>query len=104
MPEVYEVEYLIAYWQDMGMVGSGAMGMTPIAHSELLAWMNGKAIYLSPWEFGTIIEMSRAYISEYYQAETPDHPPPYGTPELEFDRAEVAKKVSSAFKSFIGIK
>ena len=103
-PELDEVAYLVAYWQDLGIVGNGAMGMVPLPYSEIKAWCNGKAISLDPWEFSLIIDMSREYITEYYAAEEPDRPPPYGDPELIFDRGSVAKKVSGAFKSFMMAK
>lgn len=104
MPEVDEPAYIVDYWQDIGMVGIGAMGIIPLSSQELMSWQQGKHIALNPWEFSIIREMSRAYCTQAHASEKPDCPPPYGNPEFEFDRAQVAKKVQNALKSFMTSK
>ena len=104
MPPVYESAYLIDYWQNIGMVGSSGMGMSQLSAVEIMAWQDGKTITLNPWEFSVIRSMSMAYISQYYDAEKSDCPPPYGDPEFIFDRAKIAKDVQGAFKTLMAAK
>lgn len=104
MPEIGEAGYLVAYWQDAGMVHSGGMGPAPMIPSELMAWQQGSGIDLTPWEFTVVLEMSRAYLAAKNDGTKPDCPPPYGDPVNEFDRSAVAKKVTNAFKAFMQAK
>lgn len=104
MPDVGESGFVVAYWQDVGMVLSGGMGPVPLTASELTAWQRGIGIELMPWEFSTILEMSRAYLGARNEGTKADCPPPYGDPVNEFDRTAVAKKVTNAFKAFLQAK
>jgi len=97
MPDVGEAQYLIGYWQRVGMVAAGGMGPAPLPPSEILAWQTGTGTPLLPWEFTAIQEMSRAYVSESHAAQRADAQPPYGAPE--FDREVVARKVANAFSA-----
>lgn len=100
MPEC-DAEYLIGYWQSMGLVSSGAMGAVPLSSSEILAWCGLSAVELEPWEFNCIRQMSQNYASALHKGENADEPPPFGNLTQEFDRAVVCTKVSNAFKAFI---
>lgn len=100
-PDVGEAAYAIHYWQDAGSVGVGGMGLAPLSAAELTAWQQGRGLSLAPWEFQTILDMSRAYVAESRAAEKPECPPPYGNPVTEFDREVVGKKVTNAFKSLL---
>lgn len=101
MPPVSECEYLLNWWQDAGVIGYGAMGMLPLSCRDINEWQDATGIELTPWEFNTMREMSKAYVSQSHDSEKPECHPPYGTPEMIFDRGVVAKKISSAFKSFM---
>lgn len=101
MPKIDEADYLVSYWQDIGVVSAGAMGPIPLANTEIAAWVNLAGIELSPWEFTTIKEMSRLYLASLHEGQKLDCPPPFGDPINEFDRQAVAKKVGNAFKAFI---
>ena len=101
MPDLGAAHYLANYWFELGLVGSGAMGPVAINATELMAWQQGSAIELSPWEFRVIRDMSRSYIASMNAAEKPECPPPYGAQVEEFDRSVISNKVSNAFKSFI---
>lgn len=100
MPEV-DAEYLLAHWQNMGLVSSGAMGAVPLSSSEIMAWSSLSAVELEPWEFNCIRQMSQNYASSLHNSENPDEPPPFGSLAQEFDRSVVGTKVSNAFKAFI---
>jgi hypothetical protein len=95
-----EAEYIVKYWQEMGLVSSGGNGPIPLSSQEIISWCNGTGQELSSWEFQILREISKAYLVELREAEKPERLPPYGDPVNEFDRAVVAKKVSGAFKAF----
>jgi len=100
MPDLGSAQYLANYWFELGMVGNGAMGPVAISATELMAWQQGSAIELTPWEFRVLREMSRSYIASMNAAEKPECPPPYGKQVEEFDRGVISNKVSNAFKAF----
>lgn len=100
MPEV-DAEYLVSYWQDIGLVGSGAMGATPLSATEIYAWSSLSAVELEPWEFSALKQMSQSYAAYLHKGENPEEPPPYGSLVQEFDRNVVQKKVTNAFKAFL---
>jgi len=104
MPQVDECEYLLAYWSDIGRFGIGAMGIVAVSCHEINEWQRGKGITLTPWEFSVIRDMSNSYVAEYYEAENPDRLPPFGDPELIFDRDKVGKSMKNAFKSLMQVK
>lgn len=101
MPDVEGAEYLVSYWQAAGKCNAGAMGPIPLTATDLLAWQQGTRTDLLPWEFSSLLEMSRGYISMIAEGEKLQTPPPFGDPVREFDRESVSKKVTNAFKAFI---
>lgn len=100
MPMV-DADYLINYWNDLGLCGAGSMGATALSALEISAWASLNALELEPWEFSALRQMSQNYVQYLYQGETPDTPPPYGATVKEFDRGVVQKKLVGAFKAFI---
>ena len=104
MPIVGEESYLLNYWFDLGMVGSGAMGAIQLSALEIEAWADLSGVELEPWEFACIRKMSAAYLRHINEGENPESLPPYGDPANEFDRAVVQKKVVNAFKAFLQAK
>lgn len=100
MPPV-DAEYIVSYWQDLGLCGAGAMGAAPLSASEIDAWARLGAVELEPWEFNTLRQMSQHYISSLHESESPDALPPFGSLAQEFDRTVVQKKLTNAFKAFI---
>lgn len=101
MPEPGDAAYLLGYWQAAGWCGQGFNGPVPMTAAELRAWSEGAGIELDPWQFQTVLEMSRAWVNESHAADKMDCPPPYGDPAQEFDRAVVSKKLRGAFQAFI---
>jgi hypothetical protein len=100
MPPV-DAEYIVSYWQDLGLCGAGAMGAAPLSASEIDAWARLGAVELEPWEFNTLRQMSQHYISSLHESESPDALPPFGSLAQEFDRTIVQKKLTNAFQAFI---
>ena len=101
LPEVGEVAYLLRYWQDTGLVGSGAMGPVRLSALELMAWQEGSGVALAPWEFAVLREMSAQYINSLHEASKPECAAPYGNPLYQLDRDVIQKKVVSQFKAFM---
>lgn len=104
MPRVDGAEYLVSYWQELGMVTHTGVGAVPLSASELAAWQRGVSLELEPWEFRVLLEMSRVYLHQLHESEKPECPPPYGDPVNLYDRDIVGKKVSNAFKALIQSK
>jgi len=104
MPPVGDADYIIGYWQALGMATPNGMGSAPLSASEISHWSQLSGIELAPFEYTSIVDMSRHYLSSMQQGAKPDFPPPYGDPVSEFDRTKVATKISNAFKAFIGAK
>lgn len=71
-----EVQYLMQWFVESGMVLQGGMGPAPLTWGEVEAFSEGTRSRLSAWERQQIISMSRAYaagLSAYkdQQAEAP---------------------------------
>ena len=105
LPDVGEVSYLLGYWQDLGLVASGAMGPARLSAQELTAWQEGSGIRLDPWEFRVLREMSSHYISSLHESTFPEASAPLGAllvaPFNEPHRDLIQKKVVSQFKAFM---
>jgi hypothetical protein len=104
MPDVGDAHYLIAYWQDLGMVEMGAMGPVPLSAREINSWQDCTGVDLEAWEFRAIKQMSQSYLMQAKESEKPECDPPFGDPVNEFDRTIVSKKISNAFKALITAK
>jgi hypothetical protein len=100
MPDVEGSEYLVAHWQDLGVITSGGMGLAALSSQEIWAWDQCHGTMLQPWELRVLRDMSRSYLVQLHESEKPDCLPPFGDPVNVFDRGLVAKKVSNAFRSF----
>lgn len=104
MPDVGDAEYVITYWQDLGMVEMGAMGPIPLSAREILSWQQCTGVELEAWEYRAIKQMSQTYLMQAKESEKPECVPPFGDPVSEFDRTIVSNKVGNAFKAFIQAK
>lgn len=77
------------------------MGATAVSSLELQAWCAGTGTVLAPWEFGTVLAMSRAYASEFDQAEAPGRPAPWLEQSVEAQNAEkmrIARAAKAALR------
>lgn len=61
MPQVGEFGYLTALLAELGIVGSGAMGITPLSWQEIDAFNRCGHLELTSWETMRLMDMSRAY-------------------------------------------
>lgn len=96
-----DAEYLIGYWNDLGLCSAGGMGAISLSAAEIYSWAQLSAVELEPWEFQALRQMSQGYVSMIHQGEEPECLPPYGAKVNEFDRGVVQKKITNAFKAFI---
>lgn len=101
MPDVGEVAYVVAYWQDAGMVATGGMAPARLSSTEVATWAAGCGVTLAPWEFRALRDMSSAYLAELMNGENPETPPPYGDPVQEFDREALGKRITGELKAFM---
>lgn len=101
MPELDAEAYLWIHLSNAGLCMSGFNGAIPLTSVELDKWAERSGVYLSPWEFSTILACSRAYCSKLARSKNPEEPPPFGRAAQEIDRAKVAKTISNNFKAFI---
>ena len=60
LPKV-EAQHLLQMLDQMGWAESGGFGPVPLSAREILAWCDGMAVELEPWEFELIRAASRAY-------------------------------------------
>ena len=104
MPDVGDAEYVITYWQDLGMVEMGGMGSIPLTAKEIISWQQCTGVELAAWEYRAIKQMSQAYLMQSKESEKLDCEPPFGDPVNDFDRDIVSKKVGNAFRAFIQAK
>ena len=83
-PELPEccVSELIDVLMDAGPRMIAGMGEAPLSAQELLAWCAGTGQDLTPWEFATVLQMSRAYAGEYQAAQDPNAPAPWNDPDM----------------------
>lgn len=92
LPEV-RLPHLIEFFFRVGPTLPGGMGPAPLSHLELRAWQENVGVELTPWEVEALWRLSREYIAEYQDAESPDRPPPWAGRQV--DREMVARKVDA---------
>ena len=59
-----DAQYLFSAFIDAGLYTYGAMGRLPLDWPNLLAFSHATGQIKYPWEFSTLIDMSRAYLDE----------------------------------------
>lgn len=97
LPDV-ECPELVGFLFDAGPTLAGGMGEIPLTAQELTAWADGHGVCLTPWEFGSILAASAAYVSEKYAAKNVARPSPIA-PELDEEkRKAVADNIRSIFR------
>lgn len=78
MPEV-SADYLLEELNKIGIVSSGANGMSAISWQDLSAYQALTHNLLTSWECETLIECSRLYLRTYNASSDRTMPPPYVT-------------------------
>lgn len=99
MPDPGPLAHLLGYWDAAGMCTAGGMASAPLTAEELLAWQNGAQTPLLPWEFQTVLDISREFVGFLRKAEDPMCPPPYGEAPTETDRVKLSSRLGAAFKA-----
>lgn len=97
-PPTSSCHYLVGLLFDAGPALYGGMGASPLTHSEIRAYQQNTATTLTPWEAREIRRLSSVYLSESQKAEEPDCPQPYQIETTTETKADVSKKVQSAFQ------
>jgi hypothetical protein len=98
MPDPGDAAYLLDYWRDAGCAVPGGMSLAALTSEELVAWQNGSHTALSPWEFQTILDMSREYVGFLRTAEDPATASPHGEHVEQEKRDTVKRNLASAFE------
>lgn len=76
LPNV-QAEYLVPFFVEAGMYVSNGSGISPLSWTEINNWIMCTERKLELWEKATIREMSKHYVSEYYEGKEPSRPAPY---------------------------
>lgn len=97
MPEC-DAPYLIEYLYDVGPTLSSGAGPIPLTEQEIAAWQTNTGIDLLPWESRVLKRLSREFLSQMHASEKRDCPAPW-RPAPDIDRAQVAARVRSLFRS-----
>lgn len=98
MPEV-NAEYLLEELNRIGIVSSGANGMSAITWQDIAAYQSQNHNLLNAWECECLVECSRAYVRQY---NSKDSEPPYVTDDEEAlaeHQKEQARLVRDAIRS-----
>lgn len=90
MPEV-SADYLLEELNKIGIVSSGANGLSAITWQDIAAYQSQTYGLLTAWECETLIECSRAYVSQYNSKQVE---PPFVSDEQQME--EEAKKAEAA--------
>ena len=77
MPPLDSAEYLLSYLWEIGPTMSGAMGASPITHTEIAAWCQLTDTTLSPSDVRMLRRLSIEYVSESHKARKYGAPPPW---------------------------
>lgn len=75
----------------------GGMGEVPLTALELQAWATGAGVTLTPWEFETILDASKAYCQQRAISADPACPAPWL--ERPLDKAAVSKAIKSMLRA-----
>lgn len=90
LPPLGLAGHLVSYLFDAGPVGHGAMGPTPISHTELAAWQHNTGVNLAAWEARALRRLSHDYLAASQDAQDPDCPPFYVDLPPTDERAHIA--------------
>lgn len=82
LPEV-TADYLLEELNRIGIVSSGANGLSAITWQDIAAYQSQNHNLLNSWECETLIDMSRTYVRTYNMASDNKMPPPYVTEDPE---------------------
>lgn len=94
------VPELVDVLMDAGPRMSTGMGASALSAQELAAWCAGTHADLTPWEFGTVLAMSRGYAGEFEDATAPGRPAPWLDQSVEAQNAE-KMRIARAAKAML---
>lgn len=80
-PPLTYTKEMSEYLSDLGFGLQYGNGLCPLTPSELSSWCEGTGLWLSSWQFETMLRASRAFVSEYNSSNDAKTPAPYITAE-----------------------
>ncbi|QHJ00120.1 hypothetical protein GT347_20330 [Xylophilus rhododendri] len=89
---------LTAILMDAGPTQPSGMGPVPLTATELRAWQQGTATYLTRWEFRLVLRLSAEYLAELQRASDPLRPPPWINKPTPERRVSVAKHIRNLLR------
>jgi hypothetical protein len=99
-PDLDGAGYLVALFQEAGLMLSNGMGPVPLSWQEIEAWLRTTELQLSIWEKLTIREMSEAYVAELHKSADKHAVAPYA-PAVDLnalDRTAISNKIGSVLR------
>jgi hypothetical protein len=94
-----DLPFILVQFMEVGPVIPTGMGIIPIGWQDLVAWQQCTGVQLPPWQLRLLVSMSQEYVSFSHKAEKPDCPAPWVEPMDEDRRENVARRLSSVFRS-----
>lgn len=76
----------------------GGMDRAPLSALELQAWSDGLGLHLSAWEFGTLLDMSQAFVHQTRISKAPAAPPPWTNAPTPEKRAAIVNSIRSLLR------
>lgn len=111
LPPIYNLEYLIALWNDAGTVETSSGGIGRLSWLEINNWLEVRKkrneADLQDWEIEVVRMLSEEYSSEYNLASDKNREPPYSEIDNsveELNRVNVVNKLNSIFGTFVVVK
>ena len=102
MPKIEFGQYLLDYAFEIGPSKSAGQGPAVIDWVDIKAWSDSTLVKLDLWELLVIREISKAFVSQYYQSEGLIIPSPY-QPE-DFDKETVSSRIGNLLRGLASRK
>lgn len=97
MPKIEFGQYLLDYAFEIGPSKANGEGPAVIDWSDIYAWQQLTGFVLTLWESLVIREISKAFVSQYYQSDGAIIPSPYQP--VEFDKSKVSSRIGNLLRS-----
>jgi hypothetical protein len=97
LPDIDDKDrFIVAYMDEIGWYGIGANGITSLTWVDLNAWMQATGTRITPTECKLMLDLSRVYVSQYYESEYQNCPNP--TITIPQDKMQAASHFKSMFR------
>jgi hypothetical protein len=99
LPPVEHAARLLSLLLDLGLAGSGGMGVAPVSWTELAQWQRLTCTPLAPWEARALRQASFEYVAQLGKSTDPACPAPWADAPTDDDRARVAGGLRELFSA-----